>query len=282
MATNKNITMKQYNGLDYDTLYPKTTPEQVGAVSYEAQTLTDGQKAQARSNIGAGSASKLAQKPDALLAYTILHVAKTGSDTTGDGSEAKPFLTIQKALNSLLRLLLDRVIIRVHEGTYDENVLVTKFIGNESLSIEAARGETVNIKTVDIETVSLAGGVSVKGLTLTGTSNNNYNWSLRCQSCNAINIESVTCTGAVPTASLGAFRLFNTASVYIVNTVISNKPIALDITGATVYLNNTVTGTGNTVGIRCGSGYGIHGGFVQKGGASIAGEEQKYYGGQIW
>lgn len=53
MATNKNITMKQYNGLDYDTLYPKTTPEQVGAVSYEAQTLTDGQKAQARGNINA-------------------------------------------------------------------------------------------------------------------------------------------------------------------------------------------------------------------------------------
>lgn len=53
MATNKNITMKQYNGLDYDTLYPKTTPEQVGAVSYEAQTLTDGQKTQARKNINA-------------------------------------------------------------------------------------------------------------------------------------------------------------------------------------------------------------------------------------
>lgn len=53
MATNKNITMKQYNGSDYDTLYPKTTPEQVGAVSYEAQTLTDGQKTQARGNINA-------------------------------------------------------------------------------------------------------------------------------------------------------------------------------------------------------------------------------------
>lgn len=33
MATNKNITMKQYNGLDYDTLYPKTTPEQAGAAT---------------------------------------------------------------------------------------------------------------------------------------------------------------------------------------------------------------------------------------------------------
>ncbi len=29
MATNKNITMKQYNGVDYDTLYPKTIAAQV-------------------------------------------------------------------------------------------------------------------------------------------------------------------------------------------------------------------------------------------------------------
>lgn len=259
------------------------TPTAIGAVGYDAaQNLTDDQKTQARGNIGAGSASELAKKPNALLAYTILHVAKTGSDTTGDGSEAKPFLTIQKAVNSLPRLLMDRVSIMIHAGAYEENVYVGKFTGNESLNIKAANGETVDVKTVDIGTVCLAGGVSVIGLTLTGTSNDNYNWSLRCQSCNAINIESVTCTGAVPTASLGAFRLFNTADVYIANTVISNKPIALDITGATVYLNNTVTGTGNTVGIRCGSGYGTHGGFVQKGGASIAGEEQKYYGGQIW
>ena len=29
MATNKNITMKQFNGVDYDTLYPKTIASQV-------------------------------------------------------------------------------------------------------------------------------------------------------------------------------------------------------------------------------------------------------------
>lgn len=37
MATNKNITMKQYNGTDYDTLYPKTL---VGQVVGAAQTVT--------------------------------------------------------------------------------------------------------------------------------------------------------------------------------------------------------------------------------------------------
>lgn len=33
MASNYNITMKQYNGTDYDTLYPKTLVEQVAGAA---------------------------------------------------------------------------------------------------------------------------------------------------------------------------------------------------------------------------------------------------------
>ena len=33
MATTKNITMKQFNGTDYDTLYPKTVYNQVSGVA---------------------------------------------------------------------------------------------------------------------------------------------------------------------------------------------------------------------------------------------------------
>lgn len=39
MATNKNITMKQYNGLDYDTLYPKTILSQVEGASAQLSQL---------------------------------------------------------------------------------------------------------------------------------------------------------------------------------------------------------------------------------------------------
>lgn len=44
MAVNKNITMKQYNGTDYDTLYPKTIAEQVDGVYSKEQVLTDATK----------------------------------------------------------------------------------------------------------------------------------------------------------------------------------------------------------------------------------------------
>ena len=44
MATNKNITMKQFNGTDYDTLYPKTKIEQVEGAYTQQQILSDSTK----------------------------------------------------------------------------------------------------------------------------------------------------------------------------------------------------------------------------------------------
>lgn len=41
MATNKNITMKQFNGTDYDTLYPKTIVEQVDGVYNKQEVIED-------------------------------------------------------------------------------------------------------------------------------------------------------------------------------------------------------------------------------------------------
>ena len=40
MATEKNITMKQFNGMDYDTLYPKTIASQIPDVYSKTEVLT--------------------------------------------------------------------------------------------------------------------------------------------------------------------------------------------------------------------------------------------------
>ena len=45
MATNKNITMKQFNGVDYDTLYPKTIAEQVDGIYGKDEVLSNNTKA---------------------------------------------------------------------------------------------------------------------------------------------------------------------------------------------------------------------------------------------
>lgn len=43
MATEKNITMKQFNGTDYDTLYPKTVAAQIDDVYSKSQLYTQQQ-----------------------------------------------------------------------------------------------------------------------------------------------------------------------------------------------------------------------------------------------
>ena len=44
MATNKNITMKQFNGTDYDTLYPKTIASQVDNVYNKEEVISGATK----------------------------------------------------------------------------------------------------------------------------------------------------------------------------------------------------------------------------------------------
>ena len=250
-------------------------------VRYDAaQSLTDAQKRQARENIDAGSAADLAKKPDAQLIYTTLHVAKTGNDTTGDGSESKPYLTIQKALNSLPKLLLDRVIIQVHEGNYDENVLLGNFVGRE-IHVIGDSTESVSLNTLKCFECNCP-YVRLENLTITGNSGDGYNWSVNLDAIQYVSLWNITCTNETPTSNVGAFFIQTVPIVTMNNCTISNKNIALDVVASTVYLNDTVTGVNNTVGIRCGSGWGVAGGYVQKGGANIAGEEQKGYGGQIW
>ena len=248
----------------------------------KAMSLNDTEKTQARANIAAGSAADLAKKPDALLTYTTIHVAKTGNDTTGDGSESKPYLTIQKALDSLPKLLLARADIVIHGGTYEEAVLVYGFSGVNSLTIEGAENETVKIKTVDIRAVNLAEAVKLRNVELVGTSEDGYNFSVRTGDVEFVVLENVSCTNATASSYWGAFRFDSTLFARLTGCTISNKAVALDVAAAVVYMDSTVTGTGNTVGIRCGSGWGNAGGYVQKGGANIAGEEQKGCGGQIW
>ena len=43
MATTKNIIMKQFNGTDYDTLYPKTVAAQIDDVYSKSETYPQSQ-----------------------------------------------------------------------------------------------------------------------------------------------------------------------------------------------------------------------------------------------
>lgn len=74
MATNKNITMRQFNGTDYDTLYPKTVASQIPDVYSTTETIT----AETLGQLGLG-ADKLPN--DAFQQIkTLINNAQTSAD----------------------------------------------------------------------------------------------------------------------------------------------------------------------------------------------------------
>ena len=58
-----------------------------------------------------------------------IYVSKSGSNS-GDGTESNPFNTIQKAVDSIPKLIEKDHFIKVDEGEYDENVIVKGIIGS--------------------------------------------------------------------------------------------------------------------------------------------------------
>lgn len=72
----------------------------------------------------------LDQKAYTLTESVTVYVSKSGSDSTGDGSSAKPFLTVQKAIDSIPKNLGSyHAQIDIGAGTYDERALIDGFVG---------------------------------------------------------------------------------------------------------------------------------------------------------
>lgn len=91
----------------------------------------------------------LDSKTDRLTAGVTVYVATTGNDSTGDGTSAAPFKTIQKAINELPKDLGGyHAIIDIANGTYNERVTVDGF-SNGRLTI-GADDRTVTVRGVSV------------------------------------------------------------------------------------------------------------------------------------
>ena len=88
-----------------------------------------------------------------------VYVATTGNDSTGDGSELKPYKTINYALSRIPKNLNGfTATVNVAEGTYKEDVRISDTIGN--IHIFATN---VSVNTIYINNCSY---VYVKGITV--------------------------------------------------------------------------------------------------------------------
>ncbi|MGX7125648.1 hypothetical protein [Enterococcus viikkiensis] len=97
-----------------------------------------------------------------------LYVSKNGNNQTGDGSESKPFLTIQAAVNRIPLLTSSRVTIWISDGAYLEDVVVRN-LKAVSITIRNLQNVTdtsseLGVKVRSIAFISSLGYQQINGL----------------------------------------------------------------------------------------------------------------------
>lgn len=258
-----------------------------GVVSFNGRTGTVMPK---KGDYTAADVGALPEATDVVLntRAATYYVSPNGSDDN-DGSEAKPFKTINKAISKVGNFVAGTVQIILERGTYDERVVIASKGGPGQIEIRAR--DAVNGSNEWIDT-----GVSVKsfycietkckitlrGIDVYGVDSTKSNCSVYVSSCTFMHLDNLRIQSATSSGNLGAVTISWGVELFFWHTDISNKHCALHVTGATAYMSNRITGSNNNIAIQCGSGQGTLGGIVFKGGSPIEGSEVTAFGGQIF
>ena len=105
---------------------------------------------------------------------TSLHVAKTGNDSTGDGSSGAPWLTIGKALDEAGRG--DEIV--VGDGTY-----------NEGLTLANLRGVTIRAENPGMALLRAASGNGINGYNCGWVTVDGFDIQTMATNCHGVEIE---------------------------------------------------------------------------------------------
>lgn len=157
-----------------------------------------------------GNADRTLVSTNDLLVTNVRYVAKNGNDTTGDGSFAKPYLTVQAAVTAATA----GASVIVMPGVYNEDVTISKqmnLYGYGAYSFQ---------KTV------ISGKISISS-----TSSCTFN-HITCQT-SANNALEITSSGAIRFEACSFERLGGGACVYVSGT----------LTGGIYFVNCYISGT---------------------------------------
>ena len=186
------------------------------------------------------------KKADALTADATVYVTKSGNDTTGDGTSAKPYLTIQAALNSVPKNLGGYLAnIHIGAGTYAGAVNIEYFT-NGRVNLTGNAGAAVTIQGI----VTIRSAVAnIENIAL--TISNNYIYVTECGWLNLASPATLTCSGA----DHAVYARFG-SHVCLGNNVVANNTKSSAFRcgeNSTMYLFET-SGSGNTVGMNAQAG----------------------------
>ncbi len=215
----------------------KTVAGAINEVNESVAALKNGTTA-------AGDAAKLGGKAAAeylkrQTAATLYVSANTGSDTTGDGSAAKPYKTIQFAINTLNKQLVSDVSIQVADGAYAENVIIYGFFGSGNFLLKSTAGDSLNPADYDrckinsIAVVSCSAPVTVLGFTLVNlTYNGWYGTSFHVFNSSSVGARIKSTFAAMNAANVhSGARVENSNITFATGTQISNKHYGIFASG---------------------------------------------------
>jgi pectin methylesterase-like acyl-CoA thioesterase len=190
---------------------------------------------------------------------TTLYVSPTGSDETGNGTQEKPFRTIQKALNILPKDFgRYSATIIIANGTYDEHVEIIGYSGSIYLQGPTRVSElNDNIKIRSIACYRCTNGyVVLNGLTLTGTNDAVLN---AFSNSNVIAEYLKVETSSQSTSGIGFYEC---AFVYVKGCRVSNKGIGIFCSNSNVFISPQTTGANNITGVYSNEASSVHVSFT--------------------
>lgn len=193
----------------------------------------------------------LSNKADILKATRDLYVPNSGSDTAGDGTAAKPFASIQKALDSLPKDLNGhKNTIHVAAGTYAgfniDGFYGGSYANHNGVTIQGdENGGTIISGPAEI--YSCEAPVGLYYLKVTGVENNANISILSCGGF--VTLKGCKCTG---TTAKGGLWIQNTRASLFDIEVSDKTGNAVSIDGSVVFASN-IKGSGNTVCFKIGS-----------------------------
>lgn len=176
--------------------------------------------------------------PHIMTEDLLLYVSTSGNDTTGDGSTSAPFKTIGKALSIIPHTMSGHsALISIAAGTYPEWVELYGYDGQ--ITFAGTSGATVTISGFRVDETKLGiNNITLRvnsGVFVTGNS-------------------SLTGTGTLHVNGYTLTVNYN-ASFDMPNVIVDNASgYAIEVNRNGRLFASTISGSGNTSGIRCQTG----------------------------
>lgn len=184
------------------------------------------------------------------IALPKVYVSKTGNDTSGDGSELKPYLTITKAL----AVANPGDTVTVAAGIYNENVVLKSKVRLLGAGYAATTIQGLGTTNV-VEGIAVT-NATLEGFTITGASATTS--GLYCADCNSVIVRNnhIRDNGAATSTTSNGILIQGVSNLLVEKNLITGNTtggIVISGTSQALIRNNIVIGNGDS-GISHGAG----------------------------